>query len=223
VQRLYSSLLGAVSDGLQSFLVSVGAHLVFGGGLFYGIQKFSEEVEKKLTGDTKLEISLWLLDISPTRSIQGWRATFLKLFNLVFGDKHLSWRCFFRSCVVTAAAVVILQVAQELLSSFHVEIRGFLLTLVTIILGNIFPDYVSLWKTRYLIGLSTTIESAWLNLFFLVIDIILSFAISWFAFTAWIILIYVENAWNFRSIVAFAPLIRAFWQPQPTMLKLFSL
>ena len=49
-------------------LALIGAYIGFGLLLFYGIQKFFEEIEKKLSGDTKVEIAVWLLDLPPNEN-----------------------------------------------------------------------------------------------------------------------------------------------------------
>src|SRR3981081_2403289 len=95
----------------NSLLVSVATHLAFGGGLFYGVLKFFEEVEKKLNPDTRLGIAVWLLDLHPSQNVQGWRSTFAKIFERVFGWKHMSWKCFWRSCAVTVIMTLIVMLA----------------------------------------------------------------------------------------------------------------
>jgi hypothetical protein len=96
----------------NSLLVSVATHLAFGGGLFYGVLKFFEEVEKKLNPDTRLGIAVWLLDLHPSQNVQGWRSTFAKIFERVFGWKHMSWKCFWRSCAVTVIMTLIVMLAR---------------------------------------------------------------------------------------------------------------
>jgi hypothetical protein len=88
-------------DAFATFLNSPAGPLVVGGGLFYGIQKFFKEVEDKLTDSTKLQIAVWLLGIRTGPRVESWPETFAAVFDRVFGKKHLSWKCFFRSSVAS--------------------------------------------------------------------------------------------------------------------------
>src|SRR4029077_20612320 len=129
-----------------------------GGGLFYGVQKLLEEFEKKLNAGTKLEIAIWLLDLRPTVTIQTWRSTVPKLFNLVFGEKHLSRKCVWRSCLVTTVVTLIVMLVRTFISptpkNVVAEAMSFVLLFTSRVLGSLLPDYVSLWKTRYLVNLT---------------------------------------------------------------------
>jgi hypothetical protein len=155
-------------------LLSIGAQLAFGGGLFYGVQKFFEEVEKKLSDNTKLEIAIWLLDLHPSKSFGAWRETFVKIFERVFGDKQLSWKCLWRSCAATAitslitlgATITIFRTTNALTWS------SVLLYMSASILSSFIPDYLSLWKTRYLINASATEADVYRDLLLLLLDII---------------------------------------------------
>lgn len=84
-----------------SFLVQFGV----AGTLFYGIQKFFKEVEDKLADDTKSEIAGWLVEFRIADRVQNWPNTFAKLLNKVFGEKHFSWKCFWRSAVCSFAVI----------------------------------------------------------------------------------------------------------------------
>jgi hypothetical protein len=167
-------------------LVSLGLHFGFGLALFYGVQKFFEEIEKKLNVRTTKEIAAWLLDLRPTKTIQSWHSTFPKIFNRAFGEKHLSWKCFRRSCVITAVATFVAMVGFELFWPKHflnndqmfTEARFFALVYFASIFGSTLFDYISLWKTRYLINLSQRLRQVTPDLLFLMIDIITTFALA---------------------------------------------
>jgi hypothetical protein len=67
------------------------------GGVLAGIVwKFFERVEAVLNENTKLEIAVWLVDVKTAERVP-WPDTFAKVFDRVFGTKHLSWQCFWRS------------------------------------------------------------------------------------------------------------------------------
>src|ERR1700721_2657311 len=93
---------------VTTFINSPPGQLVAGAALAGIVWKFFERVEAVLTDQTKLEIAVWLLDrkkFSPT--FQSWPDTFAKIFDRVFGETHLSWRCFVHSCLATLTACII--------------------------------------------------------------------------------------------------------------------
>jgi hypothetical protein len=129
---------------------------VAAGGVLAGIVwKFFERVEAVLTDQTKLEIAVWLLDrkkLSP--SFQSWPDTFAKVFDRVFGTKHLSWKCFYRCCLASVflSAVSWVLFLSELgwvpsNRSRLYATAGRLLFLS--VLSNALPDYLSLLESRY--------------------------------------------------------------------------
>jgi hypothetical protein len=127
------------------------------GGVLAGIVwKFFERVESVLKDDTKLEIAVWLLGVKVGQRLEPWPETFIKLFDRVFGKKHLSWRCFWRSSYASIVAVLLSQVvvATLLKQSKGTESLRFFLEITAVAgLVNIVPDYLSLLETRLSIGL----------------------------------------------------------------------
>jgi hypothetical protein len=167
-------------------LTSIGAHFAFGGVLFYGVQKFFEEIEKKLSADTKLEIAVWLLDLRPAEAIERWPPTFVKLFNVVFGEKHISWKCFWRSWLVSVITTAIVLVGAAAirgieLHSYYGHQTILLMGLGYSLIGNFLPDYLSLWKTRYLLSLSVKHTNILTHTFSLIADFLLSIPLAIFA------------------------------------------
>ena len=78
------------------------------GGVLAGIVwKFFERVEAVLTENTKLEIAVWLLGVKVGQKMEPWPETFARIFNRVFGAKHLSWRCFSRSAIASFACALL--------------------------------------------------------------------------------------------------------------------
>lgn len=162
------------------------------------VWKAFERVEAHLNGETKLEIAIWLLSLKPlSPSLQGWPGTFAAMFDRVFGEKHLTVRCFIRSAIVSYIAVFILGVyvdrAFGWLSSFRlIELRewirwGFV--------SNVVPDYVSLLETRYIFSLVQRTRSSALQFVGVFVDLILTTLIS--LLTAHIILSIVwELSWS---------------------------
>jgi hypothetical protein len=89
-------------DTITKLINSPPGVLLAGGVLAGVVWKFFERVEAILNEDTKLEIAVWLLGrkkLSP--AFQNWPGTFTKIFNRVFGPKHLSWKCFWRTTIAS--------------------------------------------------------------------------------------------------------------------------
>jgi hypothetical protein len=160
----------------------VTKHLLVALAVFYGVQRLFASVEDKLTGDTKLEIGLWLLDIDTTKRAQNWPVTFAALFDRVFGSKHLSWRCFIRSALLSAALFLIswlwifwptshdLSVSANVMFAAYMSAFG--------IAASIIPDYVSLLETRFVIHLMSLTNRAWLWTMLLMVDFVLTTIIA---------------------------------------------
>jgi hypothetical protein len=97
------------------------------GGVLAGIVwKFFERVEAVLTDQTKLEIAVWLLGRKKrTSTPQNWPDTFANVFDRMFTNKHLSWRCFWRSSLASYMSLFVLLLARSSTSNRRAEGRGF--------------------------------------------------------------------------------------------------
>lgn len=184
------------------------------GGVLAGIVwKFFERVESVLNENTKLEIAVWLVGRKPLGpKVEPWPSTFAKLFDRVFGTKHLSWKCFARSCVVSLSAFLVAEfiiVSSRFWISLNsawtvpghnwtVPLKLWQPILVSVPVGLILPDFVSLLETRLVLGVMRHHSAAGLTLGLLVADLCLTimtaslgsivgaeFAIAWFADPAW--------------------------------------
>jgi len=80
--------------------------VAFGFAIYYGIQKLFKDLEEKLTEDTRIRIAVWLLDTKVERLIEPWPRTVARIFDQVFGKRHISWQCFKRSCLASLVAVI---------------------------------------------------------------------------------------------------------------------
>jgi hypothetical protein len=79
---------------ITNLINSPPGQLVAGGVLAGIVWKFFERVENLLTDRTKLEIAVWLVSVKVGQKVEPWPGTFAKVFDRVFGEKHLSWKCF---------------------------------------------------------------------------------------------------------------------------------
>ena len=178
-------LIAEGATGATAWLIAAGSHIAFGMGLFYAVKKFFEEVEKSLNETTKLEIAVWVLDLKPTQAFRHWHTTFLSMFNKVFGDKQLSRKCFWRSCLFTFAVtlIVMLGVAlfwqgRDLPPSYNLmKPSRFADTFFNLSLNNVMIDYLSLWKTRILLNFGHRTESIFLHALYLLTDFILTLSL----------------------------------------------
>lgn len=160
-----------VLDTITKLIQSPPGQLVSGGVLAGIVWKFFERVESVLNENTKLEVAVWLLGrkkLSPT--FQNWPDTFAKVFDRVFGKKHLSWKCFGRSCMASFVSMLVLFVLDalfrpglpvpvELSATYKPSIFSILAwtpklippLLLTSIVANFLPDYFSLLETRWIL------------------------------------------------------------------------
>jgi len=144
----------------------------------------------------KRDLSLWLVRLDPAavgHSVQRWPVHFAALFDRVFGKKHLSWRCFFRSCIASLLAfllctLIYMQAAPGDWAAFLRDTtesvagtRGAFINLLFLAgiaaIANLLPDYVSLLETRCVIGRLQRSDSLAGQVGWLAVDVIATTAI----------------------------------------------
>jgi hypothetical protein len=136
---------------ITTLIQSPPGQLAAGGVLAGIVWKFFERVEAVLKDDTKLEIAVWLLGVKVGQKVEPWPGTFAKVFDRVFGTKHLSWKCFWRSAV---ASIVSSLLALTLVVRPTEWGHGPTVWVLTfIVFSNVFPDYLSLLETRALLAI----------------------------------------------------------------------
>jgi|HubBroStandDraft_6_1064221.scaffolds.fasta_scaffold345944_2 hypothetical protein len=137
-----------MADVLTDFIIKPSAPFAAGVILFGVVWGFFKGVESVLTDDTKLEIAIWLVGVKPLGPlVQPWPETFAKLFDRVFGKRHLTWRCFWRSSIASLLSYI--GCSFLLTSSTLFDMLG---QLPVVLFVAVVPDYVSLLKTRRFIG-----------------------------------------------------------------------
>jgi hypothetical protein len=132
-----------MADWITEFILKPAPHLAAGCVLFGVVWGFFKGVESVLNDNTKLEIAVWLLGVKVGQQVEPWPDTFAKVFDRVFGEEHASWKCFVRSAIVSTAMVLCI------LTYFNYREYWFPVLPVFILLFSIFPDYLTLLKTRY--------------------------------------------------------------------------
>ena len=133
--------------------------------------------------DLKLKVKRWLRqdhdgDGHPT----SWPQMFIGIFDAVFGEKHLTWKCFLRSCLASFIAISIcfslwmVLRFDHFLISFH-SMGWWDLAYIVILGGvicNFIPDYVSLLETRYLLNWIQQRPSLGLHVVILLVDVLIT-------------------------------------------------
>jgi hypothetical protein len=156
---------------LPSMLTTVGTHIGLGLGLFWGVHRLFAAVGDVLSENHRLEIAVWLLDLRTAATVEPWTATFAKVFDRVFGDKHVSWRCFWKSSL---ASLCMAAVATTLLRGMSDIRKAPFLWCLRSILGNVLPDYISLLETRSMLTVMSRLRGALLIAMALWLDLVLT-------------------------------------------------
>lgn len=143
------------SDGLIAEITATG--LAIGGALLMMAWKADDAISIQF----KRDLGLWLDGLDPStmgRTLQRWPIHFAALFDRVFGKKHLSWRCFFRSSLASLLAFLLCTLIFVQASPgewlVYIEKGGlepFISLAIVAMVANLLPDYVSLLETRWVI------------------------------------------------------------------------
>lgn len=165
-------------DTITNFINSppgqITAALVLSGAVW----KYFERVETALKEKTRRDIAEWLRQgektaESLTAKAQNWPTTFAKIFDQVFGEKHLTWRCFGRSCLVSLFGVALMFVLwgfvhpDQFVDYFRSNPHPIVEFILPFVIVSVVPDYISLLKSRLLIrimGNATALVVAFLIL-----------------------------------------------------------
>jgi hypothetical protein len=212
----------SVLDTITKLIQSPPGHLVAGGVLAGIVWKFFERVEAVLTDQTKLEIAVWLLGVKVGQKAEPWPETFARVFDQVFGTKHLSWKCFVRSIMATIACVSIfvLRYVQESQMTMYSNWFGrpiWIPVLHTILTANLLPDYISLLESRWMLRFMQQTDSPLWTASLIVLDFVLTscislLAVSTFAYASFVGGIkpnsFWKSAWSGFASVWSHPLIQ---------------
>ncbi|MEP2781961.1 MAG: tetratricopeptide repeat protein [Pseudoruegeria sp.] len=141
----------------------------------YGILAWFGEYH--LNQKAKNELSKWLLG----EYKDTWQRHYSAFFDAVFGKKHVSLVCFFRSSIASVVAVTAIYfviVDEQGFMGGRIADDPKLLELILLaIVINFIPDYLSLFETRLLIGLFQKYRSLPTQFGLLVADLVASGAI----------------------------------------------
>ena len=132
--------------------------------------------------EVRTAITRWLRNLDPDQVMKSWPQTFLSMFDSIFGKRHLSWRCIWRSCVASMAGVMVLMLVWATLRFDEIEfiinmvdpVPFFIMVIVSPLILNAVPDYVSLCETRFVLRwMSCKPSSSWIVLL-LILDAVVT-------------------------------------------------
>lgn len=159
----------------------------FGGGvitLFWkGDELLSEEARQRL--------AVLLKEVSFSKLAREWPDRFIEMFDGIFGKKHFTLSCFWRSCVASISIFsILLIIFSAIYKSLAVAMfdnlsnlfdnNGITMEFViffAIIISNVFVDFLSLFETRQIIKLISIKPTLIRMTAFIILDLILTIII----------------------------------------------
>jgi hypothetical protein len=173
-----------LAASVSKFINSPPGQLTAGAALAGLVWKFFERVEAVLTEQTKFEIAVWLVGIDMKNKVP-WPETFVTMFTRFFGNRHMSLKCFARSCLISFC---LFSSMEFFLFGFPEEIGGWygwtayaLLYVEMWFIFSAVPTFVGLWGTRLYLSALPRLRREWLKVLILGIDLYVTIAFS-FAF-----------------------------------------
>jgi len=142
------------------------------------IRKVSKDADNDLNPETRKALSDELLRIKD-REASSWVPDFTAVFDRFFGTKHLRWRCFYRSILVSIFTFSALAYLSDHYGTPYIE-YDLLVSLITVsLIFNGLIDYISLLQTRIILNAPIPILAK------IILDGILTTLLSilWLAFT----------------------------------------
>src|ERR1017187_4659378 len=153
------------------------------GGVLAGIVwKFFERVGGVLNEQTNRDIGRWIRVKSFETGIvadeaANWPDTFGKVFDSIFGKRHLTWFCFWRSAGTSLILAFISfgimfqnVIGRVSLHSLIADVELLALFYPLLFVTNVLPDYLSLLETRKVLWLISRTRNTWLRIMRIVFD-----------------------------------------------------
>ena len=103
--------------GIPPILLIIGSYFAMVGGVW----ALFNMADKAIKEETRISISHWLLEPRLTGGVSEWSSHFIRIFDGVFGGKHLSWKCFSRSCIASFIAISIISLIYMGIPEFEGE------------------------------------------------------------------------------------------------------
>ncbi len=199
-----AAVIAVRGESLAGEVLTTG--LIIGGVLLAMAWKADDAISLQF----KRDLSLWLAGLDPAavdHTMQRWPAHFAALFDRVFGNKHLSWRCAFRSSIASFVAFLLctpifLQAAPGEWAYLLTEVGGWDTLIRLGIVGaiaNLLPDYVSLLETRWVIQRMQRTPSIAAQAGWLLLDFVATAAI-FFLFVGIVTAAIPNDSWRLISV-----------------------
>ena len=121
--------------------------------IYLFINKVSKDAEEVLHPDKRKALSDELLRIKD-RDASSWLPDFTTVFDRFFGKKHLSWRCFYKSSLMSVfvfSALIYLYAPPGIGLDDKHSFLAF--SIIAAIFLNVFIDYISLLETRIMLSI----------------------------------------------------------------------
>lgn len=169
--------------------------------LFHAMEETATTDTKRICADRIKSIAAKSISQTIVESPQ-W---FIEAFDRIFGDRHLTWRCFLRSCVASMVSVVVMTIVwvfldpiswQKFLSYNGEGAIGMILVFAFVL--NLVPDYISLLETRWVLRIITHTDIKEL-IVLLVLDVLITGGI-FFCGVVVVILIYCVSSGDWRTL-----------------------
>ena len=131
-------------------LIFFGSYLSITGSL-YGL---FDKAGKVIDPESRQVVTRWLKNLDLPE--KNWPSMFVALFDRVFTERHLSWRCFRRSSAASFVAISLAVLAVDASIFERVGVEGIFFNVLALflftLLINLLPDYLSLYETRLVLG-----------------------------------------------------------------------
>lgn len=114
-----------------------------------------------------------------------WPDTFISVFDSIFGNQHFSWFCFKRSVIASFISITIVTLIWiafseqrfleflEFIATSPIS-NWYLIIVISAIIMNTIPDYLSLLESRYIIKIMSNKKSNATILILLFVDLIIT-------------------------------------------------
>lgn len=150
--------------------------------------KLGDILDAIVSQETRQITSQWLGSRSPDIAILSWAFSFAQIFDSVFGEKHLTWKCFSRSCIASGVAFIFISIAILSIAEnpFYIGIafsKTYSSWIVTWFILNFLIDYLSLLETRFAISLLKLPNFKKLAVFIILLDLLLTYLLAVFMFS----------------------------------------
>jgi hypothetical protein len=166
--------------------------------------------EAAMSTQSRDRLSSWLRQSDARTLIESIPAQFLVLFDRLFGERHLTWRCFARSAIASTLMVWIVSLLWAVRhpppSVWGAAELLFNMTVVAIVF-NLVPDYVSLLETRYLLSRAERSGRIWM---LLLVDLLATGFLGFGGYLAGYLVFggSPERSWSFVwQLVSFRPIL----------------